>query len=185
MDPEERCSQKDAEEWLRSLREIERCEWCGESEKRLNREHLCAACKRTRKYGAKLRKETEAMPSTASKHERWKQTRELRIADKMVELCKSDGIAVETILNRSAFDVVSLERAFSSAALAICHQENFYHGSAIYLTLIFSEEQRRIIAYMLWEPTLVNRKRKRMMMATAHVDREDRRRAEKSIPDEQ
>lgn len=185
MDLEERCNQTDAERWLKSLRELERCEWCGEGEKRLNREHLCDACRQRRTYAAKVRKETEAMPSTASEFERWKQTRELRIADKMVELCKSDGATMEAILNSGAFDAVCLERRFSSAAFAICHRENFYHGSANYLTPIFSEEQRRIIAYMLWVPTLVDRKRKRMMMATAHVDREERRRAEKSIPDEQ
>jgi hypothetical protein len=167
-----------AEQWLEQLRNMERCAWCGQDEKRLNRDKLCAACIRTERYAAKVRKETEAIPSTATQHERWKQTRELRIAEKMTEICQGDGEWMETILNGDIFNVVDLEGSLSDAAFAVCHQRNFFHGSASQLALTFTPEQRRILAYLLWKPRLADRKRRRMQMATRFLHRADMRRAE-------
>ena len=99
---------------------------------------LCAACLRTRRYAAKVRKETEEIPSTATSHERWKQTRELRIAEKMIEICQGDGLHMGTILNGDLFDVVALEESLSDAAYAVCHRRNFFHGSASQLALTFT-----------------------------------------------
>ena len=60
-----------------------------------------------------MRKETEAIPSTATRHERWKQTRELRIAEKMMEICQGDGeLHMGTILNGDLFDVVDFGGIF-------------------------------------------------------------------------
>ena len=180
-DPTQNWNQPYAEQLLEQLRSMERCAWCGEDENPLNREKLCAACIRTRRYAAKVRKETEAIPSTATRHERWKQTRELRIAEKMMEICQGDGLHMGTILNGDLFDVVALEESLSDAAYAVCHQRNFFHGSASQLALTFTPEQRRILAYLLWRPRLADRKRRRMQMATHFLHLEDLRRAEQEF----
>jgi hypothetical protein len=168
-----------AEQWLDQLRGLQRCAWCGEDGKTPNREKLCAACVRTRKHAAKMKKELEALPSTATNHERWLKTWELAIAEKEVEICQGDGQLMETILNGDIFDVVDLERSLSDVAYAVCHQREFFHGKASQLALTFTPEQRRILAYLLWKPTLVDRKRRRMQMATHFLHLEDVRRAEK------
>lgn len=177
-DPTQHWNRPYAEQWLEQLRNMERCAWCGEHEKPLNREKLCAACVRTRRHAAKAKRETEAMPATATDHERWKQTRELRIAEKMIEICKGDGEHMEIILNGDLFDVVALEESLSDAAYAVCHQRNCFHGSASQLALTFTPEQRRILAYLFWKPRLADRKRRRMQMATRFLHREDLRTAE-------
>jgi hypothetical protein len=176
-DPTQRWNRPYAEQWLEQLRAMERCAWCGEDEKPLNREKLCSACMRTRRHAEMMRKRREAIPSTATAHERWEQTRELRIAEKMVEICQGDGQLMETILNGD-FNVVDLEESLSDLAYAVCHQRNFYHGSASQLALTFTPEQRRILAYHLWKPRLADRKRRRMQMATHFLHLEDLRRAE-------
>lgn len=170
-----------AEKWLRQLCEVERCKWCGEGEKRLDREQLCAACKRTQRYVARVRAATKALPSTATKHECWKQTRELRIAEKMVDLCKADGEYMENILGAGIFDAVSLERSLSHMAFRQYRERHYYGGLASQLSSAFSPEQRRVIAYLLWLPVLVDRKRRRMMMASRSLLREDSRRAEREF----
>jgi hypothetical protein len=177
-DPTQNWNRPYAEQWLEQLRNMERCAWCGEDEKLLNREKLCAACVRTRRHAAKAKKETEATPTTATEHERWRQTRELRIAEKMMEICQGDGQHMETILNGDLFDVVALEGSLSDAAYAVCHQRNFFHGSASQLALTFTPEQRRILGYLLWKPRLVDQKRRRMQMARRFLHREAMRRAE-------
>jgi hypothetical protein len=180
MDSAQEWNRPYAEQWLQQQRDQERCKWCGEGDKPLNREQLCAACKRTQRYATKVKKETEGISSTASDHDRWKQTRELRIAEKMEEICKADGELLKTILgDDDLFDVVDLEQAFSAAAFAVCHERGFYHGLANHLALTFTPEQRRILAYLLWKPTLVDRKRRRMMMASHFVHLENMRRAER------
>jgi hypothetical protein len=177
-DPTQKWNRPYAEQWLEQLRGMQRCAWCGEDKKPLNREKLCAACLRTRRYAATVRKGTEAIPSRATDHERWKQTRELRIAERMVEICQGDGQRMETILNGDIFDVVDLEQSLSGVAYAVCHQRNFFHGKASQLALTFTPEQRRILAYLLSKPILADRKRRRMQMAARFLHLEDLRRAE-------
>ena len=126
-----------------------------------------------------MRKKLEAIPSTATDHERWEQKRELRIAEKMLEICQGDGQLMDTILNGEIFDVVDLEGALTSVADAVCHKRNFFHGIASQLALTFTPEQRRILAYLLWKPRLVDRKRGRKQMAAHFLLLEDLRRAEK------
>jgi hypothetical protein len=176
----QRWSRPQAEQWLEQLRNMVRCAWCGEDEKPLNREKLCAACIRTRQNAAKMKSETEAISATGTDHQRWRQARELRIAEKMIEICQGDGEHMETILSGDLFDVVTLEKSLSEVAFSVCHQRNFYHGSATQLALTFTPDQRRILAYLLWKPELVDRKRRRMQMATSFLLMEDARRAEKS-----
>ena len=106
---------------------MQRCAWCGEDEKPLTpREKVCTACLRTRKYAASMRKKLEAIPSAATDHERWEQKRELRIAEKMVEICQGDGQLMETILNGEIFDAVDLEGTLTSVAYAVCHQTQLF-----------------------------------------------------------
>src|ERR1700733_3415929 len=104
-DPTQKWNRPYAEQWLEQIRGMQRCAWCGEDEKPLNRGKLCAACVRTRRYVARVRKVMDAIPTTASDHERWRQSHELRIAEKMVEICQGDGQLMETILNGGIFDV--------------------------------------------------------------------------------
>jgi hypothetical protein len=178
-DPTHKWNRPYAEQWLESIRNIERCVWCGEDEKPLNRKKLCAACVRTRKYAALMKKKLEALPPTATDHELWKQSHELRIAEKMVEICQGDGQLMETILTGEIFDAVDLERSLDFVAFAVCHQSEFFHGKASQLAFTFTLEQRRILAYLLWKPRLVDRKRQRMRMAAHFLLLEDLRRAEK------
>jgi len=166
MDLTEEPNKPDAEQLVQRLRERERCKWCGEGDKPLDREQMCAACTRTLRYASRVRKETEAMAPTATKHELRKQKRELRIAEAMVELCKGDGEEMDVILSGDSFDVVSLEEAFNHAAYSVCHQRDFHRRSGTALADAFSQEQRRLLAYLLWLPVLADHKRKRMKMAT-------------------
>jgi hypothetical protein len=177
-DPTQKWTRPYAEQWLEQLRDMPRCAWCGEDAKPLNREKLCDACLRTRRHAAKMRKKAEAIPVTATAHERWEQMLELRIAEKAVEICQGDGELMEIILNDDIFDVVDLEESLSDVAYAVCHQRKFFHGKAPLLALTFTPEQRRILAYLLWKPILADRKRRRTQMATSFLHLEDLRRAE-------
>lgn len=170
-----------AEEWLEELQCMERCIWCGEDEKPLNQEKLCDACLRTRRRAAKVRQEAEAISPTATDHERWKRTHELRIAEKMVEICQLDGKQMQNILNSDVFDAVSLEKSLCDIARYVCHQRNFFHGKASRLALLLTPKQRRILAYMLWKPRLVDRKRRRTRLACRLVHMEDLRLAERQF----
>jgi hypothetical protein len=178
-DPTQKWNRSYAEQWLDQLRGIPRCAWCGEDGKPLNKEKLCAACRRTRRHTAKVKKKTEAIPPTATDHERWERNHELRIAKKMVEICQGDGQLMETILDGDIFDVADLEKSLSDIAYTVCHQRDFFHGNASQLALTFTAEQRRILAYLLWKPRLADRKRRRLRMATHFLHLEDLRRAEK------
>jgi hypothetical protein len=177
-DPTQRWTRPYAEQWLEQLRDIPRCAWCGEDTKRLSRGKLCDACLRTRRHAAKMRREAQAIPGTATAHERWEQNLELRIAEKMVEMCQDDGQLMETILSDETFNVVDLEEALSNAAYAVCHQRDFFHGKATQLAWTFTPEQRRVLAYLLWKPKLADRKRRRAQIATAFLHLDDLRRAE-------
>ena len=177
-EPTQKRNRQYAEQWLEQIRGMQRCAWCGEDEKSLDRKKLCAACVRTKRYAARLREGAEAIPSLPTEHERRERTRESRIAEKMVEICQGDGEQMETILNGDIFDVVDLEQSLNYVAYAVCHRPNFFRGKASELAPTFAVEQRRILAYLLWKPVLVDRKRRRLQMAARFLLLEDLRRAE-------
>ena len=99
----------------------------------------------------------------------------------MIEICQGDGEQMENILDGDAFDVVDLEQSMSRFASAVCHRRDFFHGKANELAPAFTPEQRRILAYLLWKPVQVDRKRRRKQMATRFLLLEDVRRAEKEF----
>jgi hypothetical protein len=169
-----------AEQWLERLRGMERCAWCGEDEnkKPLNRDKLCSACLRTKRYAARLRKRAKAILPLATEHERRERTHELRIAGKMADICQWEGEQMETILNSDAFDVVDLEQSLNRVASAVCHRRDFFHGKANELASTFTPAQRRILAYLLWKPILADRKRRHKQMAMRFLLLEDPRRSE-------
>jgi hypothetical protein len=179
MDATEKWNVPFAEEWLGQIRDAERCKWCGEGDKPINRARFCAACKRTQRYAATVRKETGALPDTATDHERWKQNRELQVAEMMEELCKADGEQLSTILHGDLYDAANLERLFNRAAYAICQQREFYGHNATQLGMTFSSDQRRILAYLLWTATLADHKRRRMKLAIRRLHRLNLRREER------
>lgn len=155
-----------AQEWLETLKSIGRCRWCGVDSKPLNRAGLCGYCVRTKDYIAKVQRDTDALQPTASRHEQWKQERELQIARNMVELCKEDGEQMEYILNGDSFNVFELESTFDEVAYRICHSHLYKLDIATYLGSSFTTVQKRILAYLLWRPILADHKRKRMRMAS-------------------
>jgi hypothetical protein len=175
--------QPNAERWLRQLREQERCAWCGDDDRKLGRERLCDACVRTRRTAARLRKVLYALPRDAHKFDKSTQIWEMRVAERMIELCKLDGRRIDEILNGEVFDAVSVERSFSLAARAISGEKDCYHGIACKLACAFTPEQQRILTYLLWKPQTVLNKRRRWKMAASALHREDAKQANRQIAD--
>jgi len=157
-----------AETWLKNLRQIERCTWCGDDTERLHKDGLCSACKRREVHASTVKKATEMMPPTVTDFDRRQQMRELRIAETMVDLCKQDGEELNLILNEEIFGSINLEESLNCVAYAVCHQRDFYNDYATGLGWALSRDQCRILAYLLWKATLVNRKRRRRAMVASH-----------------
>jgi len=95
-------------------------------------------------------------------------TRELKISEKMKELCEIDGAEVESILNDDGFPAAKLEEMLCDLSFAVCGDRQLHFHIATRLGWTFNMAQRRIFGYLLWETFKADRKRKRMKTAS-HV----------------
>jgi hypothetical protein len=153
-----------AEVWLSSLRERKRCVWCGQSDKPLNKAGLCASCKRVENKittsKATLEKNLEAPDSFG----RSLLARDLKVAEKMKELCESDGETVRAILDHEQSSI-KLEDQLCEIAFVVSHDRNLHNNKATLLGQTFSPSQRQVFSYLLWEIFHADGRRKRMKQA--------------------
>src|ERR1700679_1291755 len=129
-----------AEAWLASLREKKRCVWCGQADEPLNKTGLCDSCKRVEKKiaisKARIEKNLEAPDSFA----RSLLARDLKVAEKMKELCESDGETVRAILNDEQSSI-KLEEQLCDISFVVSHNRHLHNNKATWLGWAFSPSQ--------------------------------------------
>jgi len=168
--------------WLDKLRNLPKCNWCGEDRKRL-RAGFCDACKRTEKTLARAKERLRTEQAKATHHELFLLRHEVEIWEKAVELCKADGASRELILDSEDFGSADLEEWLSLMHLEVCGEPDFYRQKATELGWTFNTSQRQILAYFFWTAMLVKWKRHRRQMAASAAHRAKIRAAEDEAQD--
>jgi hypothetical protein len=152
-----------AKEFIESVRNVERCDWCGRVTNR-NRKGLCRPCDGIRKRLASAENHSEP-DNVYVKHE-------LKVARQMKKDCIASGQILKHILD-GPVDSLGLEHDFRRIAEKIAIDRRMHYGMANTLGLIFAPAQRQVLAYLLWEIFAAEASHNRQNRASGRVWRED------------
>ena len=154
-----------AKEFIESIRNVERCNWCGRGTNR-NRRGLCRSCDGVRKRLAKTEEAHHAEPDNFFVEH------ELKIARQMKKDCIIWGKMLKGIVDVPG-DSLQLEGWLRRVAEKVANDKRMHYGMANTLGLTFPPAQRQVLAYLLWEIFAAEASHYRQNRASGRVMRED------------
>jgi hypothetical protein len=152
-----------AKEFIESVRNVERCNWCGRVANR-NRKGLCRPCDGIRKRLATAENHSEP-DNVYVKHE-------LKVARQMKKDCIIWGEMLKGIVEVPG-DSLQLEGWLRRVAEKIANDKRMHYGMANTLGSTFAPAQRQVLAYLLWEVFAAEASHNRQNRASGRAWRED------------
>lgn len=128
-----------ASDWLKSIREAKRCNWCGWDDN-LNRRGLCVSCERIRRRLAKANKEDVTDQRVLSR---------IRKAESEKQNAMNYGIQFKALLGGTPSGL-NVEHLLTELGERMTG-ENLFHGDSHEIDWIFDGTQRAILAAILWK----------------------------------
>ena len=126
-------------DWLKSIREAKRCDWCG-WDGQLNRRGLCVSCERIRRRLAKANKEDETDQLVLAR---------IRRAESEKQNAMNYGIQLKALLDGSPSGL-NVEHLLTVLGERLTG-ENLFHGDSHEIDWTFDGTQRAILAALFWK----------------------------------
>lgn len=127
-----------------------RCQWCGNPSGEIRAKGLCTSCYRWSLERHRLDQQVSKLPPKGAKDPNFATRHDLDVAVSAIELCKTEGEALNEQLDHTS--PVELEDAFrnlSARALGEKKGAQLFYGKAHWF-YDFSEAQRTWLWYLLW-----------------------------------
>jgi hypothetical protein len=126
-------------DWLKSIREAKRCDWCG-WDGQLNRRGLCVSCERIRSRLERAKKENTSDQRVLAR---------IRRAESEKQNAMNYGIQLKALLDGtpSGLNVEHLLTVLGERMTG----ENLFHGDSHEIDWAFDGTQRAILAALFWK----------------------------------
>lgn len=155
-----------------------RCRWCLSPNYPVRSKGLCSSCYKWDSEQNSLASQVAQLPSKTRKDPHFLLRHYLDVADSAVKLCKSDGAALQSVLDQaSALDLEHTFDGLSKRILGSRRGSRLFHGRANYF-YDFSPPQRAWIGYMVSIILHEMNRRDRREMARRRSNREKNKAAE-------